>query len=49
MSKSTNNNYTVNDFVIIEASKRHKLSEKTIQDLRKSAVEAFKAYQNRRH
>ena len=45
MSKSTNNNYTVNDIVISEASKRHKLSEKTIQDLRKAAVEAFKAYQ----
>ncbi len=46
MSKSTNNNYTVNDNVILEASKRHKLSEKTIQDLRKAAVEIFKAYQN---
>jgi len=46
MSKSTNNNYTVNGSVITEASKRHKLSEKTIQDLRKSAVEAFRAYQN---
>jgi len=46
MSKSTNNNYTVNRSVILEASKRHKLSEKTIQDLRKSTIEAFKAYQD---